>query len=44
MTGGACRTHGTLQTKFWSVNLKGKNHLECLCLAGRIILKRALKK
>jgi len=33
-----------MRTKFWSENLKGRNHLENLDVDGKIILKRILGK
>jgi len=33
-----------MHTKFWSENLKGKNHLEDLDVEGRIILKCVIRK
>jgi len=37
----ACSTHGIgeINTKFWSENLKGRDHSEDLAVDGRIILE-----
>jgi hypothetical protein len=39
--GGACGTHGRdeVHTKFWSENLKGRDHLEDLGIDGKMILE-----
>jgi hypothetical protein len=39
--GGVCSTHEEVSTayKFWSGNLKGRNHLEDLGVDGRILLE-----
>jgi len=44
--GRTCSTHGRdeMHTKFWSVNLKGRDHSEDLWVDGRIILEQILRK
>jgi len=45
--GGACNTHERFEKwikKFWSENLKGRNHSEDLGIDGKIILERILWK
>jgi hypothetical protein len=45
--GGTCSTHGRnqeTQIKYWSENLKGKDHLEDLGIDERKLLKWILKK
>jgi hypothetical protein len=44
--GGACSMHRRIEmhTKFWSENLKERDHLEYLGVEGKVILKSILGK